>query len=103
MKVEEIQNLFLRLAVVDVDMSIGRIAVFMDVASVPETTPSEIANRLNLTLATTSRHLAYWSNRDRHRKDGKGFVEYFEDLMDRRLRLVRLTPQGRIFLKSLTL
>lgn len=102
MNIQSIEKILSRLMAIDTDMSVGRAAVLIDVATRSHTTPSEVADRLSMTLATASRHLAYWSDRDRHRKDGKGLIEYFEDKFDRRVRYVRLTPQGKLVIKTIS-
>lgn len=101
MNINESQKLLARLMMLDSDMSVSRASVFLDIASHGQTTPTEVATRLNMTGATASRHIAFWSHRDRHRQEGKGLVEYLEDPMDRRLRYVRLTAQGKNTIKVL--
>lgn len=90
-----------RLITVDPDLSVTKLAVLLEVYNAGQTTPSKLADVLHLTLATASRHLAYWSDWNRQRKVGKGAIEYNEDRMDRRIRYVSCTDSGKKLIKSL--
>jgi len=90
-----------RLITVDPDLSVTKLAVLLEVYNAGQTTPSKLADELHLTLATASRHLAYWSDWNRQRKVGKGAIEYTEDRMDRRIRYVSCTDSGKKLVKSL--
>ncbi len=90
-----------RLITVDPDLSVTKLAVLLEVYNAGQTTPSKLADELHLTLATASRHLAYWSDWNRQRKVGKGAIEYNEDRMDRRIRYVSCTDSGKKLVKSL--
>jgi DNA-binding MarR family transcriptional regulator len=90
-----------RLITVDPDLSVTKLAVLLEVYNAGQTTPSKLADELHLTLATASRHLAYWSAWNRQRKVGKGAIEYNEDRMDRRIRYVSCTDSGKKLVKSL--
>ena len=82
LKIHDMTNLVNRLITIDSDMSVTKLAVILEVYNAGQTTPSKVADGLNLTLATASRHLSYWSAWNRQKRTGKGAIEYTEDLMD---------------------
>ena len=91
-----------RLITVDPDLTVTKLAVLLEVYNAGQTTPSKVSDELHITLATASRHLAYWSDWNRQRRVGKGAIEYTEDRMDRRIRYVSCTDQGKKLVKSIT-
>lgn len=97
----KITKLVNRLITVDPDLTVTKLAVLLEVYNAGQSTPSKVADELHLTLATASRHLAYWSDWNRHRRVGKGAIEYTEDRMDRRIRYVSCTDAGKKLVKSL--
>jgi len=58
---------------------------------------------LGTSNATASRAVQYWSDwrSFRDKKRGPGFLESFPDPMDKRFRVVKVTPMGRQFLAEL--
>jgi DNA-binding MarR family transcriptional regulator len=94
-------NLINRLIAVDADMSVTKFAVLLEVYNAGQTTPTKLADSLLLSLATASRHVAYWSSWTRQRRKGQGAVEYTEDPMDRRLRYVSCTTAGKQLIESI--
>lgn len=97
----KLTRLINKLITVDPDLSVTKLAVLLEVYNAGQSTPSKVADELHLTLATASRHLAYWSSWNRQRKVGKGAIEYSEDRMDRRIRYVSCTDAGKKLVKSL--
>ena len=91
-----------RLITIDPDLTVTKLAVLLEVYNAGQTTPSKVSDELHITLATASRHLAYWSDWNRQRRVGKGAIEYTEDRMDRRIRYVSCTDQGKKLVKSIT-
>lgn len=91
-----------RLITIDPDLTVTKLAVLLEVYNAGQTTPSKVSDQLHITLATASRHLAYWSDWNRQRRVGKGAIEYTEDRMDRRIRYVSCTDQGKKLVKSIT-
>ena len=90
-----------RLITIDPDLTVTKLAVLLEVYNAGQTTPSKVSDELHITLATASRHLAYWSDWNRQRRVGKGAIEYSEDRMDRRIRYVSCTDQGKKLVKSI--
>lgn len=87
----------------DAEMQAQSIAVLLKVAKHPVPIKmGEIAAELGLSQSTVSRNVAYLGDWNRHKKDGFKLLEAFEDPMERRRKLVRLTPKGTRFIKSLS-
>ena len=101
LKIQDMTNLVNRLITIDSDMSVTKLAVILEVYNAGQTTPSKVADGLNLTLATASRHLSYWSAWNRQKRTGKGAIEYTEDMMDRRIRYVSCTDSGKKLVKMI--
>jgi len=101
LKIQDMTNLVNRLITIDSDMSVTKLAVILEVYNAGQTTPSKVADSLNLTLATASRHLSYWSAWNRQKRTGKGAIEYTEDMMDRRIRYVSCTDSGKKLVKMI--
>lgn len=62
---------------------------------------TEIANKVGITLATASRYIAALGKTNRHHEDGFGLIETFEDPMERRRKIVRLTPKGKSLINKM--
>ena len=101
LKIHDMTNLVNRLITIDSDMSVTKLAVILEVYNAGQTTPSKVADSLNLTLATASRHLSYWSAWNRQKRTGKGAIEYTEDMMDRRVRYVSCTDADKRLVKMI--
>jgi DNA-binding MarR family transcriptional regulator len=82
----------------DADIQSQTIAVFLYVAinegkdGVPMTT---IAKGLNLAQSSVSRNVSLLCKWSWSRKEGLNFLESFEDPMERRRKLVKLTNRGK--------
>lgn len=62
---------------------------------------TELAQKVGIGLATASRYVAALGKQNRHREEGLLLVEAFEDPMERRKKIIRLTPKGRIAIQKL--
>jgi DNA-binding MarR family transcriptional regulator len=88
---------------VDAEMQAQSMAVLLKVAKHPVPIKmAEIAEELGLSQSTVSRNVAYLGDWNRHKEKGHQLLEAFEDPMERRRKLVRLTAKGKRFLKSLS-
>lgn len=76
------------------DFPAQQLAVFMDIASHPETSVGMIGKRLDLPASSVSRAVAALTNWSWTKKSGYGLVEKVEDMYESRRKLVRLTQQG---------
>lgn len=59
---------------------------------------SELAKKANIGLATASRYVAALGKLNRHREEGLQIIEAFEDPMERRKKIIRLTRKGKLAL-----
>lgn len=62
---------------------------------------TDISQKVGIGLATASRYIAALGKQNRHREEGLLLVEAFEDPMERRKKIIRLTPKGKIALIKL--
>lgn len=62
---------------------------------------TEVAQKVGIGLATASRYVAALGKQNRHREEGLLLVEAFEDPMERRKKIIRLTKKGKIALEKL--
>ncbi len=86
---------------IDSEMQAQSIAVILKVAKHPVPIKmAEIAEELGLSQSTVSRNVAYLGDWNRHKTKGHGMLEAYEDPMERRRKLVRLTAKGKRFLSG---
>lgn len=62
---------------------------------------TEVARKAGIGLATASRYVGSLGKINRHREEGMNFVEAYENPMERRQKVIRLTTKGRIALKNM--
>jgi len=86
----------------DAEMQAQTVAIFLYIANSPVPVKmQDIADDLGLAQSSVSRNVAALSDWTRHRTKGHNLVEAFEDPMERRRKLVRLTTKGKRFTTSL--
>lgn len=56
---------------------------------------TEVAKRAGIQLATASRYVSALGKVNRHREEGLKLIESFEDPMERRKKIIRLTTRGK--------
>lgn len=79
---------------VDREMSLQRAAVPLFLHLNGQTHTLELARQLGMSPAAGSRHVQYWTEKDRHEKEGQGWVRYVEDPTDKRVKRLELTEKG---------
>ena len=62
---------------------------------------TDLAQKVGIGLATASRYVAALGKQNRHREEGLFLVESFEDPMERRKKIIRLTTRGKIAVQKL--
>jgi DNA-binding MarR family transcriptional regulator len=62
---------------------------------------TEIAQKVGISLATASRYVAALGKQNRHREEGLLLIESFEDPMERRKKIIRLTSKGKAAINKL--
>jgi DNA-binding MarR family transcriptional regulator len=86
---------------VDPDMSLQQLHCLLVIATEPEgTSLTAIANKVGITVPTASRYVSALGKVDRHHREGLKLVEAFEDPMERRRKIIRLTNKGKAFINK---
>ena len=62
---------------------------------------SDLAKKAEIGVATASRYVAALGKINRHKEEGFNLIEAFEDPMERRRKIIRLTPKGRAIVRRL--
>lgn len=101
MSFKEFKRVLAEFSKIDSEMQVPTILCFLYVAENNECLQRDVEVSLGLTNGSASRNISYWTDRRFDRKPGKGFIERFEDNYDRRLRVLRLTPEGKEFFNKL--
>jgi DNA-binding MarR family transcriptional regulator len=76
-------------------MPLQCVTAFLLVATDEHQSITVYATRAGTSQSLMSRHLADLGTVNRHHEEGFGLVEHYEDIMDRRNKLVRLTAKGK--------
>ena len=76
-------------------MPLQYVTAFLLVATDEHQNVSEYAKRANTSQSLMTRHLADLGEVNRYHEEGLGLVEGYDDLMDRRSRLIHLTAKGK--------
>jgi len=56
---------------------------------------TELANRADIGMATASRYVSMFGKTIRPGEQGMGLVESYDDPMERRKKIIKLTPKGK--------
>lgn len=84
------------------DVPLQQVLVLLYIASKGSgCTQAELREALDMAASTASRNIAALSKVHRLGKEGLGLIDWFEDLHDRRVKRIHLTPKGRTFMKDL--
>lgn len=86
---------------IDSEIQLQTILCLLYVARKGECMQRDVEIELGLTNGSASRNISYWTDRRFDRKPGIGFIERTENDYDRRFKLLRLTPEGKQFMKQL--
>ena len=84
---------------IDPDMPMGTAVSFLLIATgeTPDggLTITELSKQGDFALSSASRYVQALAEQDRHRRPGFELVHQVTDLMERRRKLLKLTPKGR--------
>ncbi len=86
---------------VDPEVNVNLVLIFLEVARRGVCNQKDVEVVLNLTNATASRGVSWWSDAKRPNIPGMGFIARGEDPTDRRYKLLRLTSAGLQFYDKL--
>jgi DNA-binding MarR family transcriptional regulator len=62
---------------------------------------TEVAREADVSLTTASRYISALGKQNRKREEGLNLIESYEDPMERRKKIIRLTPKGKATLRKL--
>lgn len=87
----------------DRNFTLAKLSTLLAIALNQGETQATIAKVPNIGLSPplVSKHVGYWSTRDRHMKDGKNFVLQERNPLNKSEYATWLTPDGRAFLEDL--
>lgn len=87
---------------IEAEMPLQQLHVLLLIAQAEEgTSLTDLAKKAGIGLATASRYVSALGKQNRHRQEGLLLVESFEDPMERRKKIIRLTDKGRMALNKL--
>jgi hypothetical protein len=78
------------------------VQAFFLVAAKEDQSITAYAKKGDLSANTMSRNLIDMGERDRNQEEGPALVEKYENILNRREHLYRLTPKGRALLAAIT-
>lgn len=79
----------------DPEMPLQQAVTFVEVALRPGISVTELSDRVGQALSSTSRNVAALGEVNRNRQQGHNLVVAKEDPLERRKKIVSLTPKGR--------
>lgn len=87
---------------IEAEMPLHQLHVLLLIAQAEEgTSLTDLAKKAGIGLATASRYVSALGKQNRHRQEGLLLVESFEDPMERRKKIIRLTSKGKAALIKL--
>lgn len=102
MNVDEAYKLLDGIKEVDPEMPISQMMCLLVVSKSEDgMSLTDVSKKVGISLATASRYIGSLGRMNRHHKEGLNFVESFEDPMERRKKIIRLTTKGKIALKNI--
>lgn len=101
LKLNRALNLIEEFRKIDPDMPLQTAACFLLIAQEPGISIMELSTRMGMAQSTASRNVAVLSEYQKGTKKGHGLVVSKEDPLERRRKLVTLSPKGRRVAESL--
>jgi DNA-binding MarR family transcriptional regulator len=87
---------------VDPEMPLQQLHCLLVIAEAAEgLSLTDLANKVGIGLATASRYVGALGKLNRRREEGLKLIESFEDPMERRKKIIRLTKKGMITVDKL--
>lgn len=62
---------------------------------------TDLANKVGIGLASASRYVGALGKVNRRREEGFNFIEAYEDPMERRKKIIRITTKGKIAIRKM--
>jgi DNA-binding MarR family transcriptional regulator len=102
MTVEYAIKLLSGISAVDPEMPLGQAKCLFIIAQAEDgMSLTDIAKKAGIGLATASRNIAALGKINRKREEGLHLIESFEDPMERRKKIIRLTAKGKTTIKRI--
>lgn len=102
MTLDQVNTLLTRISALEPEMPLQQIRCLFVVAESEEgMSLSDIAKKVGIGLATASRHIGALGKINRRKEEGLQLIESFEDPMERRKKIIRLTPKGRVAIRNI--
>jgi DNA-binding MarR family transcriptional regulator len=87
---------------IDPDMPLQQLMCLLVVSENPDgMSLTDLASAVGVTLASASRYVGALGKINRRKEEGLNFLEAFEDPLERRKKIIRLTPRGRTAVKKI--
>lgn len=83
------------------ELNVTTILIFLFVAQRGTCTQKDVEVALNLTNATASRGVSYWTDFKKYDVEGVGFIDRIVNPRDKRYRLLTLTKAGKQFYEKI--
>lgn len=102
MKVEDAIRLLTGISAIDQEMPLGQAKCLFIIAQAEDgLSLTDISKKAGIGLATASRNVGALGNINRKREEGLRLIEAFEDPMERRKKIIRLTQKGKIAIRNI--
>lgn len=99
MQIKDVSRFIAEVRRLDSEMPLQQIHCLLILATDDEgMSLTELSRRAEINLATASRYIAALGKINRHREEGLQLIEAFEDPMERRKKIIRLTGLGKAFI-----
>lgn len=103
MTLKEAQRLLESLSAIHPEMPLQQARCLFIIADSEEgLSLSDIAKKAGIGLATASRYIGALGKINRKKEEGLQLIESFEDPMERRKKIIRLTTKGRAAVRRIT-
>ena len=103
MKLQEVHRLLESIAAINPEMPLQQARCLFIIADSDEgLSLSDIAKKAGIGLATASRYIGALGKINRKKEEGLQLIESFEDPMERRKKIIRLTTKGRAAVRRIT-
>lgn len=102
MQTQEAFRLLSGIQRVDPEMPLQQVMCLLVIAQSEEgLSLTDVAKKVGISLTTASRYVSALGKTTRHRTEGLNFIESFEDPMERRKKIIRITTKGKIALRNI--
>lgn len=102
MKSEDAFRFLSKVQQVDSEMPIQQMMCLLVISQSEEgMSLTDVAKRVNISMTTASRYIGSLGKLNRRREEGLNYIESYEDPMERRKKIIRLTKKGEIALRNM--